>query len=119
MMPQSENVKTPLPLDIAAAQVKQLQDTGAPFLLIDCREIDEYELCRIPGARLIPMKQIPDHIEELQRYLETRIIVQCHHGGRSAQVVRWLRDRGFLAVQSMVGGIDAWSQEVDPSVPRY
>jgi len=90
-----------------------------PPLLLDCREPDEHALARIEGALLIPMKEIPERLSELEPWRDGSIIVHCHHGMRSLRVVGFLRERGFEGAQSMRGGIDAWSIEVDPTVPRY
>lgn len=89
---------------------------GAPILL-DVREPDEVALCRIPGSLHIPMHDIPRRLRELDP--ERPIIVHCHHGVRSEKVARFLLQQDFAEVTSLRGGIDAWSLEVDPSVPRY
>jgi rhodanese-related sulfurtransferase len=65
------------------------------------------------------MQTLPSSLAELEPYRNGRIVVHCHHGGRSARVTSWLRQQGFANVQNMTGGIDAWSLEVDPQVPRY
>src|SRR5690606_16769294 len=94
-------------------------DTGEDFLLLDCRENDEYAIARIEGARLIPMSELADRVAELEPYRDRSIVVHCHHGGRSLQVTRWLRDQGYENVQSMAGGIDRWSKEIDPTIAQY
>lgn len=99
--------------------VKQMLESDSELMLIDCREINEFEYCNIAGARLIPMNETPNQIQELEPHRESRIVVFCHHGGRSFQVVQYLRSQGFPLTQNMIGGIDAWSQRIDPSVPRY
>ncbi|MFK7767298.1 MAG: rhodanese-like domain-containing protein [Mariniblastus sp.] len=108
-----------LPIEIDVNEVKQLQDNQAEFLLVDCREKDEFEFCSIAGSTLIPMNETPDRINELEPHRQSRIVIHCHHGGRSMQVVQWLRSQGFLNAQNMAGGIDVWSQLVDPDIPRY
>ena len=108
-----------VPLEISCQDVRVRQQAGAEALLIDCREPDEYATASIAGARLLPMGEIPDRLIELEAYREQPIAVHCHHGGRSLRVARWLREQGFAQAQSMAGGIDQWSQEIDPSVPRY
>jgi len=114
------NAPAPLPFDIDVHSVKQWLDAGdAAFLLLDCREPAEHATARIAGATLIPMKTIPAEIDQLGPYRQGRIVVHCHHGGRSARVVQWLRQQGFENAQNMAGGIDAWSLEIDSSVPRY
>ena len=108
-----------VPIEIDAAAVKQMLDGGEKLLLVDVREQDEHDIARIPGATLIPMKQIPTSLERLEAYRDGRIVVHCHHGGRSMRVTQWLRQQGYANVQNLTGGIDAWSQQVDASVPRY
>jgi rhodanese-related sulfurtransferase len=109
----------PLPIEVDVTTVKQLLDSGDDFTLLDCREPSEYETARIDGAKLIPMREIPGRLAELEPLRNSRIVVHCHHGGRSLRVTHWLREQGFPNVQNMTGGIDAWSQIVDPKVPRY
>jgi rhodanese-related sulfurtransferase len=92
---------------------------GGTVLLLDCREPEEYATAKIAAARLIPMSELPQRLGELELHRQSRVIVHCHHGGRSLRVARWLREQGFPQAQSMAGGIDEWSREIDPSVPRY
>jgi rhodanese-related sulfurtransferase len=108
-----------IPLEIDVQGVKQLQDAREDFLLLDCREPEEFQIARIEGATLIPMNQIPARLGELADRRDQRIVVHCHHGGRSMRVTQWLREQGFPQVQNMAGGIDAWSQQIDAKVPRY
>ncbi len=107
------------PLEISCQAVKAKLDARDDFLLLDCREADEYAVARIEGARLVPMSEIQARQSELAAERDRQVVVHCHHGGRSLQVVRWLRQQGFAEAQSMAGGIDRWSQEIDPAVPRY
>ena len=106
-------------IEVDVNSVQQLLDSGAEFTLLDCREPSEYETAHIEGARLIPMREIPGKLAELEPLRNSRIVVHCHHGGRSLRVTHWLREQGFPHVQNMTGGIDAWSQIIDPKVPRY
>ena len=106
--------------EIAPAEVKRRLDTGEKLHLIDVREPHEYAVARIEGSELIPMRQVPGELQTLEaRADEGLLIVFCHHGVRSLNVVNWLRNQGIEACQSMAGGIDAWSLGIDPSVPRY
>jgi rhodanese-related sulfurtransferase len=107
------------PLQIDCRSVQQKLNAGEELLLLDCREADEHATASIPQAKLIPMSEIADRLGELQPHQQRLIIVHCHLGVRSLRVARWLREQGFSEVQSMAGGIDQWSQEIDPSVPRY
>ena len=104
--------------EIAAEEVKAKLDAGESFTLIDVREPWEFETARIDGARLMPMGDVPSRAhQELDP--EDHIVVLCHRGVRSMNVTAWLRQQGFEKVQSMRGGIDAWSRSVDQNVPVY
>jgi rhodanese-related sulfurtransferase len=107
-----------LPIEITPAEVNELLKGGTPFRLIDVREPAEHAICHIEGATLIPMQSIPQRLNELDDPA-TRIIVFCHHGVRSLSVADWLRRQGVENCQSMAGGIDLWSERIDPAVPRY
>lgn len=86
--------------------------------LIDVRETWEFQAAHIEGSTLMPMGDVPSRAhQELDP--EERLVVLCHHGQRSLNVTAWLRNQGFEQVQSLRGGIEAWSAEVDPSVGRY
>jgi len=102
---------------MSAHELKRKMDAREAFQLIDVRELFEYEIARIDGSKLIPLGEIGERTDELQR--EQTIVVHCHSGGRSAEAVRLLQQRGFTNVYNLKGGIDAWSDEVDPSVPKY
>src|SRR5213080_4138138 len=102
---------------ISVHDVKRKMDAREAFQLIDVRETFEYEIARIDGAKLIPLGEIADRTDELQR--EQPIVVHCHSGKRSAQAVRLLQQRGFSNVYNLEGGIDAWSDQIDPTVPKY
>ena len=108
-----------LPDEIQVSEVKQLLDDQADFLLLDCREQNEFDFVRIEGSTLLPMSEIQQRVAELAEHRDRRIVVHCHHGGRSQQVTAWLRQQGYQDTQNMVGGIDVWSQEIDGSLPRY
>ena len=109
-----------LPLEITPREVRQRLDGGEKIALIDVREPGEFQLARIAGAELIPMRTVPAELQRLDALAEeTPLIVFCHHGIRSLNVVHWLREQGVAACQSMAGGIDRWSLEIDPSVTRY
>ncbi|MFV0441990.1 MAG: rhodanese-like domain-containing protein [Planctomycetaceae bacterium] len=110
---------TNLNAQISCVEVRQLLDNSTDMLLLDCREPDEFETACIAGAELWPMSELADRVEELAPHKGRRIVVYCHHGMRSLRVSSWLRQQGFDQSQSMAGGIDAWSQEIDPSVRRY
>jgi rhodanese-related sulfurtransferase len=109
------------PTEISAAEYKSIaaSNADAGVLLIDCRTAEEHAIARINGSVLIPMQEIAERLAELEPWRDKPIIVHCHHGVRSLRVTHWLREKGFPLAQSMTGGIEAWSLEVDPSVPRY
>lgn len=108
-----------LPLQVSTAEVKQRLDAGQ-ITLLDCREPGEFQICRLEGAQLIPMREIPMRVQEVESLAEARtVVVYCHHGVRSLNVTAWLRQQGVENVQSMAGGIDDWSMTIDPAVPRY
>jgi rhodanese-related sulfurtransferase len=107
-------------LEITPQEIKARLDSGEKLVLIDCRESAEFQLARIEGAELVPMRSVPAELSRLDALAdESPIIVYCHHGVRSLNVVNWLREQGVEACQSMAGGIDRWSLEIDSSVPRY
>lgn len=102
---------------ITVQELKQRLDKGDKLFLLDVREPYEYSLAKIEGSVLIPLGTLPQSIDKLDRNSE--IIAYCHHGMRSADAVGFLVQQGFSNVKNLVGGIDAWSVQVDPSVPRY
>ncbi len=86
-------------------------------VLLDVREPWEYEKARIEGATLMPMRELPSKIGQIDE--DQEVVAICHHGGRSMQVAMFLEKQGFKRVHNLVGGIDAWSRTVDPAVPLY
>jgi adenylyltransferase/sulfurtransferase len=110
----------PLSLEITPQEVHQRLQAGEKVALIDVREPNEFQLARISGAELLPMRTVPAELSRLDSQAdETLLIVYCHHGVRSLNVVNWLRQQGVGGCQSMAGGIDRWSLQIDPGVPRY
>lgn len=103
--------------EITPEEVNALRTSGEEFVLLDVREPHEVETAHLEGTRNIPMSDIPTRLQELDP--EQHIVVVCHHGVRSANVAAWMKQQGFERVQSMRGGIDRWSKEVDPKVPIY
>jgi rhodanese-related sulfurtransferase len=102
-----------------AAAVLRGTPPSAALLLLDCRTPEEHATAKISGSVLLPMQELPERVAEICSWKEQPIIVHCHHGMRSLRVAKWLREQGFSLAQSMQGGIDAWSTDVDPTVPRY
>lgn len=109
----------PIEIEPAAVQALGAADSGTCWLLLDCRTAEEHATARIDGAVLIPMQELAARVDELDAWRDKPVIVHCHHGVRSLRVAHWLRERGFSGARSMRGGIEAWSAEIDPSVPRY
>jgi len=104
--------------EITTEEVKSKLDKGETFTLLDVREPWEFETASMPGAKLVPMGDVPSRAHQ-ELDLEDHIVVVCHHGVRSMNVTAWLRQQGFEKAQSMRGGIDAWSRSVDGKVPTY
>ena len=103
--------------EISVLDLAQRHDAGEDFLLLDVREPDEIATAAIPWATTIPMGAIPQRLAELPA--DKPIAVLCHGGGRSARVTAFLNENGFPQAVNVAGGIDAWSRNVDPSVPTY
>lgn len=109
-----------LALETTANDVKRRLDAGEVLQLIDVREPFEHQIARIANSELIPMNTIPAALQQIEQKSDGGVlIVFCHHGMRSLSVVNWLRQQGVTDCQSMSGGIERWSTDVDSSVPRY
>jgi adenylyltransferase/sulfurtransferase len=103
--------------DIDVKEVKAKLDRGDDFVLVDVREPHEWQIGRIEGAKLIPLNDVPKRMHELDP--EAEIVVHCKMGGRSAKAVEFLKQHGYSKARNMTGGILAWSEKVDPRVPKY
>ena len=107
-------------MEISVQEVKRRLDSGEKLALIDVREPFEFAAARLESAELIPMNTVPERLDDLRaKAAGAPLVVLCHHGVRSLNVVAWLRRQGVENCWSMAGGIDLWSLAVDPSVPRY
>ena len=104
-------------MQISPKEVNERVRRGDKLLLVDVREQWEYDLSKIPGAKLIPLGALPANLNTLLDADE--VICYCHHGMRSLDAAVWLRQQGVESAKSMAGGIERWSVEVDPQVPRY
>ena len=104
-------------LEIKPQELKARFDRGEKLVLVDVREPWEYELCRIEGARHIPLGSLAASLQTLPDVDE--VICYCHHGMRSLDAAAWLRLQGFEKARSLAGGIERWSMQIDPKVPRY
>ena len=102
---------------MTVTELKARIDSGTAPVIVDVREPWEAAICGIPGARLIPLGELPGRLGELDPSAE--IVMQCKSGRRSAQAVAMLRDRGFTGAVNLTGGILQWISEIDPSLPRY
>lgn len=103
---------------ITASELKARLDSGDDIQLIDVRQPDEYAFAKIEGAKLIPLGEIMSRMNELDESRET--VVHCKMGGRSARAIEAMQQSGYKgSLMNLVGGITAWSNEVDPSVPKY
>lgn len=105
----------PLEIDVLSAQ--SLLQAGRDALLLDVREPFETAIVQVAGSTLIPMRQLPAKLAELPT--NRHFLVLCHHGGRSMLVTQYLRAHGLPRATNVAGGIDAWSERCDPSLPRY
>jgi adenylyltransferase/sulfurtransferase len=102
--------------EITVQELKAMRDKGMNFLLLDVRNPDEYALCHLNG-HLIPMNELPTRFHELNP--EQVLVVHCHAGGRSRRATEFLIKQGFKNVSNLRGGITAWANEIDPSMPKY
>lgn len=117
-VPPSMNSPEVYPLEVTVTEAHRLsRESADEVILIDVREPHELEICRVAIARHIPMRQIPEHAPELPR--DKHLLIMCHHGGRSLRVTQWLRAQGFHTATNVAGGINAWAEEIDPSLNRY
>ncbi len=107
-------------LEISPQQVRERMQRGEKLELVDVREPEEFAVARIEGFQLVPMQTVPAELQRLEAMAdEADLAILCHHGVRSLNVAAWLRQRGIENCFSIAGGIDRWSTEVDPTVPRY
>ena len=105
--------------EISVTDAAKLLAGENPPRLVDVREQDEWDVAKIPGAELLPLSQWPAVALQKLTDKSQPLLIQCHHGGRSARAAAWLIQQGFTDVTNLAGGIDAWSEEVDATVPRY
>ena len=101
---------------ISVTELKRRRDAGEDLFVLDVREPFEYQIANI-GGKLMPQGEVPQRLAELDR--DREIIVQCKSGGRSQRIAEFLRQQGYEKVANLAGGILAWSDQVDPSVPKY
>ena len=104
-------------LQILPLEVKRRLDQGEKLLLVDVREPAEFQICHIEGAKLIPLGALTSQLQFLPD--DEDVICYCHHGIRSLDAAVWLRQQVMERAKSLAGGIERWSLEIDPNVPRY
>jgi rhodanese-related sulfurtransferase len=102
---------------IDVTELKRRLDAGYSGTLLDVRERWEYEICQIPGSVNVPMSQILNRLEELDKDAVTVVI--CHHGARSYQVAAYLENNGFSDITNLDGGISAWAEQIDNTMSTY
>jgi rhodanese-related sulfurtransferase len=107
-----------LPEEIDVESAALLLQPG-PTRWIDCREIDEWHICHIAGAELLPLSNFAEEAKRKLADPAQPLIVYCHHGVRSLNATRWLRAQGYAQAQSLRGGIAHWADVIDPEMPRY
>jgi molybdopterin/thiamine biosynthesis adenylyltransferase/rhodanese-related sulfurtransferase/molybdopterin converting factor small subunit len=112
-----EEVQLGKEFEITPLELKEKMDRGDDFILVDVREPEEFAIGRIPGSRLIPQRSVPERLHELSTADE--IVVHCRSGVRSGNIVELMKQAGYRKVKNLVGGILRWSDDVDPSVPKY
>jgi adenylyltransferase/sulfurtransferase len=103
--------------EITVDELKARMDAGETPLILDVRNPEEYQICRIAGSRLIPLPELPQRVHELDSARET--VVHCKSGLRSAKAIEFLQTMGFRKLKNLKGGILAWAERIDPSLPRY
>jgi rhodanese-related sulfurtransferase len=103
--------------EVSVEELKAARDRGEQPLVLDVREDWELQLARIPDVLHVPMNQLPARLGEFDR--SAAVIVMCHAGGRSLRVAQFLSNQGFTSVANLTGGIQAWSESVDATVPQY
>lgn len=103
--------------EITPVELKAKIDRGDDFVLVDVREPEEYAICKIPGSKLVPLRTVAERLHELSSADD--IVVHCRSGVRSGQAVEFMKQAGYRKVKNLVGGILRWSDDVDPTVPKY
>ena len=103
--------------EVTVTELKSMLDSNADFQLIDVREPHEFELCNLNGL-LIPLSQIPDSVDQIKR--DKKVVIHCRSGARSGQAITWLeQNHHFDNLFNLKGGILAWADQIDPSIPKY
>ena len=111
--------ETSTPLEITADELATSLAGTAPPVLIDVREQWEFDICALPGSRLLTLGALPSHIDDLQLLEDKDVVMICHHGVRSLRATLFLHSTGLKQVRSLKGGIDRWARTIDLSMPVY
>ncbi|MDA8020712.1 MAG: molybdopterin-synthase adenylyltransferase MoeB [Thermoanaerobaculia bacterium] len=115
----STDIPDEIPMEITVEDLEAWRKGGVEHRLLDVREPTEWQICRIEGAELQPLRGLPRALQEIELAKDDLVVVHCHVGGRSAQAVHYLRSQGYVRATNLAGGIEAWSLRIDPTVPRY
>ncbi len=105
--------------DCTVAELSERRNRGETVAVLDVRTAEEWAIAHVDGTIDIPMQEIATRVDELEEYRDRELVVMCHHGGRSARVAGWLRQQGFTQVRNLLGGINAWAEQIDPTVEKY
>ncbi len=110
-----------LPLELTVEDLNERLEGGKPagLRLIDCRELDEWHICHLEGAELLPLSHFMEEVKLKLTDPSQEILVYCHHGMRSMRATQWLRQQGYAKAQSVAGGIEAWAERIEPTMARY
>jgi rhodanese-related sulfurtransferase len=108
-----------MPHEITPRELAKQIENGQSVHLVDVRQVWENQIAKLPGSQLIPLNELPTRAFEIPSDSATLLVLYCHHGIRSMSAAECLQRLGHANVRSLAGGIDAWSCEVDPTVPRY
>jgi rhodanese-related sulfurtransferase len=109
----------PMPRQISVDDLARALATAQPLFLLDVRQPWEHETAALPNSVLIPLNELDDRWQEIPTATDALVVAYCHHGIRSLNAAAFLESQGITAVASLAGGIDAWSQRIDPNIPRY
>jgi adenylyltransferase/sulfurtransferase len=103
--------------DISVEELKAKIERKEPVFILDVRNVPEYQICRLPNSTLIPLPDLPMRVRELDP--EQEMVVHCKSGMRSAKAIAFLKEQGFHKLRNLTGGILAWAQKIDPTMPTY
>ena len=106
-------------LEVAVEEAREWMTGMEAPRVIDCREADEWEICRLENAELLPLSEFAQRYKEVLGNPEEAALIYCHHGVRSLHVAQWLTAQGYSRVRSLAGGIDAWAHLIEPGMSRY